>query len=145
MGLLSTQYPRGFGFQCKPCYHWSRQEVRLSTGHILRQSDAGLSHRFLCFLLSVRPTEVLSNRILWQYRGHVPRYAVSLRGFVGGGGMGQDEDQAIRDRLKEVEIQQRFDAKRIDGMEKKLWAAIALVLAFVGNKILSLLNLGSGG
>jgi len=59
--------------------------------------------------------------------------------------MGQDEDQAIRDRLKEVEIQQRFDAKRIDGMEKKLWAAIALVLAFVGNKILALLNLGSGG
>ena len=58
--------------------------------------------------------------------------------------MGQDEDQAIRDRLKEVEVQQRFDAKRIDAMEKKLWGAIALVLAFVGNKILAVLNIGGG-
>lgn len=58
--------------------------------------------------------------------------------------MGQDEDKETRDRLKALEMRADFNDKRVDALDKKIWGAIALVLAFVGNKIIGLLNLGAG-
>lgn len=58
--------------------------------------------------------------------------------------MGADEDKETRDRLKALEMRADFNDKRVDGLDKKIWGAIALVLAFVGNKILAVLNIGGG-
>jgi len=65
--------------------------------------------------------------------------------------MGQDEDQAIRDRLKEVEIQQRFQERRLDAMEKTLailqkaiWSAPVLASLFVLNQVFEMISGGGG-
>jgi uncharacterized coiled-coil protein SlyX len=65
--------------------------------------------------------------------------------------MGQDEDQAIRDRLKELEIQQRFQERRLDAMEKALailqkaiWSAPVLASLFVLNQVFEMISGGGG-
>lgn len=41
----------------------------------------------------------------------------------------------LDERLKNVE-------KKIEGVDKRIWGAVALIVAYVGNKLLGLLSLG---
>lgn len=54
--------------------------------------------------------------------------------------MGNDED--LRDRVTRLEERHANLAKDVDSLSKKGWGIVALVLAFVGNKVLALLGMG---
>lgn len=54
--------------------------------------------------------------------------------------MGNDDD--LRDRVTRLEERHANLARDVDGLNRKGWAVVALVLAFVGNKILALLGMG---
>jgi len=53
---------------------------------------------------------------------------------------GDDEDLRVTqarldERLKNVE-------KKVEGIDKRIWGAVALIVAYVGNKLLGVLSLG---
>lgn len=54
-----------------------------------------------------------------------------------------DEDRDVRDRLIRLEEQGRQQKEQVATLLKMVWGMVWLVLAFVGNKMLELLNLGS--
>jgi hypothetical protein len=53
-----------------------------------------------------------------------------------------DDDRDVRDRLIRLEEQGKQHKEQIATVFRMLWGMASLVLAFVGNKVLALLNLG---
>jgi hypothetical protein len=55
--------------------------------------------------------------------------------------MGESEDQRdMRDRLIRLEEKDAHKEERLKGIETKMWAVVALVLAFVGKQLLALIG-----
>ena len=52
--------------------------------------------------------------------------------------MGNDDDRDLRDRVIRLEE----GMKRVDAMDKKIWAVIALVFVAVGKRLLEIIGLG---
>lgn len=53
-----------------------------------------------------------------------------------------DEDRALRDKIIRMEAQLEQLARDFTAMDRKIWAAIALVLLAVGNRLINLIGLG---
>lgn len=53
-----------------------------------------------------------------------------------------DEDRSLRDKIIRMEAQLEQLAKDFTAMDRKIWAAIALVLLAVGKRFIDMIGLG---
>lgn len=56
--------------------------------------------------------------------------------------MGNGDDKDVRIEQARIDERLKNMEKRVDGIDRRIWGAVAIIVAYVGNKLLGLLSMG---
>lgn len=56
--------------------------------------------------------------------------------------MSDDDDRDVRIQQARIDERLKNMEKRVENIDKRIWGAVALIVAYVGNKLLGLISMG---
>lgn len=58
------------------------------------------------------------------------------------GVLSDDDDRDVRIQQARIDERLKNMEKRVENIDKRIWGAVALIVAYVGNKLLGLISMG---